>query len=71
MLGSLMCEGMGPICLGSKSVTLKKQKQKGNRSEKKNREKRRERKKRICPDFINKPTHFICGPIELKFGGEV
>ena len=62
LLGSVVCGGVGPICLGLSQLHLKK---------KKNREKIRERKKRICPDFINKATLFICGPIELKFGREV
>ena len=51
MLGSLVCEGVGSICLGTKSVTLKKKKWLGKR---KNKEKRREREKRICLNFINK-----------------
>ena len=43
VLGSLVCEGVGPICLGTKSVTLKRKRKKSD-WEKKQREEKRERK---------------------------
>ena len=51
LLGSLVCEGVGPICLGPKSVTFIKKSNSGK--EKQRKEKRG--KKNVCPNFINKP----------------
>ena len=73
VLGTLVSDGVGPICLGPKSVTLKKIKKKkeGDR-EKKNREKRREREKNTSTQILSTSRFcFICGPIKLKFGREV
>ena len=73
VLGSLLSEGVGPICLGPKSVTLKKRnKKKKGDQEKKNREKRRERRTNTSTQILSTSrSHFICGSIELKFGGEI
>ena len=58
VLGTLVSDGVGPICLGPKSVTLKK-KEKKERSEKRKTKRREERKKKhICPNFINKSIPF-------------
>lgn len=45
VLGSLVCEGMGPIFLEPKSVIIKKQKQKQKEIEEKRKTERREKKK--------------------------
>ena len=72
MLGSLMCEGMGPICLGPKSVTLKKQKNKKETNRKKKIERKEEKGKNASAQISSTSrSRFICGPIELKFGREV
>ena len=68
VLGSLICEGVGPICLGPKSVTLKKQKNKKGDREKKKIERRKNASTHISS---TSQSRFIRGSIELKFGGEV
>ena len=57
--------------LGDQVSYIKKNKRE-KKSRKKKTERREEREEKcICPYFINKQIHFICGSIELKFGGEV
>ena len=68
MLGSLVCEEVGPIFLGPKLVTLKKEREESGKQEeeKKQRDEKRE-EKRICPYFINKsiPLHLWSDRVEI------
>ena len=67
VLGSLVCEEVGPICLGPKSVTLKKKKRSG-----KEKQREEERKKNTYTQISStSQSRFICGLIELKFGEEI
>ena len=58
--------------LGAKSITFKKKKS-DREKKKKIREKRREKEKKntYIQILSTSRSHFICGPIELKFGGKV
>ena len=74
LLGSLVCEEVGLIFLGSKSVTIIIIKKKTERDwKRKKREKRREKGETHLTAQISSKSRsrFICSPIELKFGGEV